>query len=77
MTQLLCLKLYQVNVLLFWPFGNLGISIGIGIGISIGIAKILFLPKCFMKNYAKCTQIFFLALSYAASVSFYYNYLFR
>ena len=62
-------------LIFFWPFGNLGITISTS---ALALAKIYFcLTKCFMKNHVKYTQIFFLALSQAASISFCYNYSFR
>ena len=67
----------------FWPFGNLGIDISASAStlastLASALQKFYFcLTNCFMKNYVKYTQIFFLALSFAASVSFRYSYSFR
>ena len=54
------------------PFGNLGI--GIGIGINFGVAK----NHIGITNFALKNSIFmfFLLLSYLASVSLYHKYLF-
>ena len=66
----------------FRPFGNLGIGISASASalastLASALQKFYFcLTKCFMKNYVKYTQIFFLALTYAALVSFCYNYSF-